>query len=276
MQEQRERQRLSIIICNDEQTLPTESDKIIEMQKRQSLVMQTIGESTVRIAHQLRSQLVVIDMNLKMAANQASEQRKEEYLTEAEEICQQLHRLCRRILEFGRLSLPEPQPIDINDSIAKVIKWGLIDRCFELGLDLDETTKIMIDPIDLQQVIMCLILNAREAIWDAAESENPNSIWEVGISVKEFVISDTKKYSLQGIHPGNYVRMSISDNGCGIDPENFNKIFVPYFTTKEEGTGIGLHIVRTIVVKYGGFIKVLSRIGCGSMFEIFFPAICYQ
>ncbi|MEW6001905.1 MAG: ATP-binding protein, partial [Nitrospirota bacterium] len=153
---------------------------------------------------------------------------------------------------------------DVINDTAKLIE-GVINKRIELRVDLGNIAPVVEgDPNQMEQVLMNLIVNARDAMPDGGI-----------ISVKTYLtevrkgISDMPSYIL----PGRYIVLSISDTGHGIPKEIINRIFDPFFTTKErgKGTGLGLAMVYGIVKDYKGYITVQSEVGKGSTFDIYLP-----
>ena len=130
-----------------------------------------------------------------------------------------------------------------------------------------ESDTIFADPTQIHQIIMNLGVNAGHAM-----AEKGGTL-EVRM-VDEYLDSDAAD-QFEELNPGSYLRLTVSDTGHGIDPEIMNRIFEPYFTTKGpgEGTGMGLALIHGIVKSYGGDITVESKIGRGTVFNVFFPRI---
>jgi CheY-like chemotaxis protein len=128
-------------------------------------------------------------------------------------------------------------------------------------------SRIFGDPTQLHQILMNLCTNAHHAM------KNDGGILEVVLD--EVRLPDDAVSMYPGLGKGNYVRLSVSDTGHGIDQKNLEKIFDPYFTTKEagEGTGLGLAVVHGIVKEYGGDIRVYSEEGKGTKFDLYFPRV---
>ena len=123
---------------------------------------------------------------------------------------------------------------------------------------------VKIDPSQIDQILANLCINARDAIAD---------IGKITIETDEVTFDEIYCTAHQGYTPGEYVLLSVSDNGCGMDKEILGNIFEPFFTTKEigKGTGLGLATVYGIVKQNGGFINVYSESGNGTTFNIYFP-----
>ena len=125
--------------------------------------------------------------------------------------------------------------------------------------------KILADPVQINQVIMNLCINAFQ------EMERTGGI--LTISVENVTLDEDTASRYHDLNKGNYVKVTVSDTGPGIDPEIIDRIFDPYFTTKEvgKGSGIGLAVVHGIVKNHSGAITVDSQPGKGTTFNILFP-----
>lgn len=184
---------------------------------------------------------------------------------------QEIHRavgrattLTKQLLAFSRNQAREPQPTDANSVISDLTTMleRLLGENVRLSLGLhEELPKILIDPSQLEQVIMNLAVNARDAM--------PNG------GALSITTSDVTVGSEVAIEPGRYVLIRASDNGLGMSVETKERIFEPFFTTKEpgNGTGLGLSTVYGIVTQSGGFITVHSKCGTGTTFEIYLPSL---
>jgi CheY-like chemotaxis protein len=119
----------------------------------------------------------------------------------------------------------------------------------------------MADAGQLEQVFQNLALNARDAMPDGGALE---------VRARNVALDDALAMPLA---PGRYVKISVRDAGAGIAPENLPKIFDPYFTTKTTGSGLGLAVVHSIVTKHAGYVAVSSRVGVGTTFDVYLPAV---
>ena len=178
--------------------------------------------------------------------------------------------LVKQILAFSRQGEEERKPIEIARIVNEVLKFmrasmpATIEIRKTIGADVDT---IMADPVQIHQVLMNLCTNANHAM------QKTGGALEVRLASVVLGAEDA------AVHPdlniGPYVLVTVKDSGHGMDAATLEKIFDPYFTTKEKefGTGLGLSVVHGIVQKHGGAIVVSSEPGKGSAFDLYFPAI---
>jgi PAS domain S-box-containing protein len=177
----------------------------------------------------------------------------------------------RQLLAFTRQQLMHPEVLAINDvvlGLEKMLRHSLGEN-HELELRLDgDLGEIRADRGQLEQVLINLILNAR----DALSARGRVTIATAAAELDEVYAA---RHGDVGIAPGAYVLLSVTDTGCGMDPEVQAKIFEPFFTTKPvgQGTGLGLSTVYGIVKQSGGFIWSYSEPGLGSTFKVYLPVL---
>jgi PAS domain S-box-containing protein len=177
--------------------------------------------------------------------------------------------LVRQILAFSRQDEQSMKPLILQSLIKETIKFlrGTLPATIEVKQDIDPMCRpVLANATQFYQIIMNLGSNAHHAM------RQDGGI--LSISLKERIIDKSspllKKFPLPA---GNYAHITVSDTGCGIDPLLVDRIFEPYFTTKDvgEGTGLGLATVHGIVKSYGGHLFVASSLGKGTSFDIFIP-----
>jgi CheY-like chemotaxis protein len=190
-----------------------------------------------------------------------------------QEVLKASHRakdLVRQILTFSRQGEQERKPVLIFPIVKETLKLlrASLPSTIEIRQKIDsETGVIEANLTQIHQVVMNLCTNAAHAM-----REN-GGVLEVSLVNVEMDIDTTAQHP--DIHPGPYLRLTVSDTGIGIAPDLVERIFDPYFTTKKvgEGTGLGLAVVHGIVKSHGGIIKVYSELGKGSTFHVYFPLI---
>jgi two-component system, cell cycle sensor histidine kinase and response regulator CckA len=245
--------------------------RLLEEQFRQSQKMEAVGRLAGGVAHDFNNLLTVISGYTEMLV--AAAQDAPGLLKYAQEIQQAAGRassLTHCLLTFSRRQPSQPRIFNLGESVNNDL--GLLRRVIgeeikvvmQLAPDLG---RISADPGQVDQVIMNLVVNAR----DAMQSGGVLTIKTANV----WLDRDYSGHRVFGVQPGPYVMLAISDTGTGMTAETRSRLFEPFFTTKAEGkgTGLGLSIIYGIVKQNGGEIIVYSEPGKGATFEIFFPAI---
>ena len=124
------------------------------------------------------------------------------------------------------------------------------------------------DAAQIRQVVLNLLTNAAEAIGEHARGE---VVINTGTETLDAAQAE-ELFAGQDMEPGEYVRLEVTDTGCGMSPETLSKIFDPFFTTKFTGRGLGLAALRGIVRRHRGGIRIFSQLGEGTVFTLLFPA----
>ena len=176
--------------------------------------------------------------------------------------------LTRQLLAFARRQHMEPRVLNLNNSVREfsVLMGSVIGRDIELKTSLSPNIhSVLADPTHLEQVLMNLCVNARDAMPRGGK---------LVIETKNSEVDEDYCRLYPYAQPGRYVQLSVTDTGEGMDPETLDHIFEPFFTTKEhgKGTGLGLATVYGIAKQHGGFIHAYSEVGRGSTFHVYFPA----
>jgi two-component system cell cycle sensor histidine kinase/response regulator CckA len=242
--------------------------KIIEEQLRQSQKMEAIGQLAGGIAHDFNNMLSVVIGNTElMMQDLPPADVIHRRLKTIQDATERSTRLVRQLLAYARKQVINPVVLDINDSIAGMIK--VLRRL--IGEDIllswvpgHETGKVKIDPSQVDQLLTNLLVNARDAI---------RGVGKVTIETGNRELDTAYCAGRPNCVPGHYVMLAVSDNGCGMDDQTIEKIFEPFFTTKtaDRGTGLGLSTVYGIVKQNNGHIHVYSEPGSGTTFKIYFP-----
>ena len=177
--------------------------------------------------------------------------------------------LVNQILLFSRQSDLEIKPVQPEVIIKEVLALlrSSIPTTIEIRNHVSGNSGVILaNPTQIHQILMNLCTNAYHSMKDKGGT--------LTVSLTKQTFSKNHSiYSEISLRPGGYLRLEVSDTGCGMDRDTLDKIFDPYFTTKEkgEGTGLGLAVVHGIVKKYGGEIKASSELGKGSCFRVYFP-----
>lgn len=174
--------------------------------------------------------------------------------------------LAKKILMVTRKEKMETKPVNINEIINNSME--LLERSIPKNIEIllnlkDGIPNIMADPSQIQQVIMNLAVNARDAMPDGGRLIIETSVVGAENGAANGIPSDK----------GEFIKLSVSDTGTGMDREIQRKIFEPFFTTKEKGkgTGLGLYMVHSIISNHGGYINLYSEPGRGTRFNIYLP-----
>lgn len=241
-------------------------------QLRQSQKMEAIGQLAGGISHDFNNLLTVITGYSTLALQKiGSDHPGAKDIEQVINAGERATSLIRQLLAFGRRQILDPQPVNVNifiTSIQKILS-RLIGENISLSTMLSpDIGMVLADPSQIEQIIMNLVINARDAI----EHGGTITIETANISIDSTFTSKSR-----GAKEGDYVLISFCDTGMGMSDEVINRIFEPFFTTKaESGTGLGLATVYGIVKQNGGYIQVVSQVGIGTEFKVFIPRLLNQ
>jgi len=227
--------------------------KVIQQQLLHADRLATIGHLAAGVAHELNEPLgnILGLAQLSLTLNGLPEQAEAD-LVKIQDCVLYSREIIKKLMEFSRQSSPSKKEFELNELIESSTTF-LEARCNKEGINIvkkyDENILITADPTQIKQVITNLIINAIHAMKNGGE-----------------LTITTKKNDKKAI-------FSIEDNGAGISKENIGQAFMPFFTTKDvgEGTGLGLSVAYGIVQSHGGDIKVSSKKGKGSVFQVTLP-----
>jgi len=244
--------------------------KKLEQQLIQAQKMEAVGRLAGGVAHDFNNLLTIINGYAQLLIEPISPQdprrgHLKEILTAGERAAS----LTRQLLAFSRRQVLEPRVLNLNSVLADVAKMlrRLIGEDVELVATLKpDLGRVKVDPGQIEQVIMNLAVNARDAMPQGGK---------LFVETSNVEIDANYARSHSPMMPGKYVMVAVSDTGCGMDLETQAHLFEPFFTTKEKGhgTGLGLATVYGIVKQSGGFIWVYSVPGRGSTFKIYLPVV---
>ncbi len=230
--------------------------------------MEAVGRLAGGVAHDFNNMLSVIIGHAEMALAKTSQSTPlASDLTEIKNAAERSADLTRQLLTFARKQTVAPKVLDLNETVGGMIK--MLQRI--IGEDIDLAWKpgenvwlIKMDPTQLDQILANLCVNARDAI---------DNVGKIKIETNNAVFEKADCKDQIGTLPGEFVLLSVSDNGCGMAPETLCNIFEPFFTTKKmgKGTGLGLATVYGVIQQNNGFILVDSEPGKGTTFKIYLP-----
>ena len=237
-----------------------------ETQLQHSQKMDALGKMAGGIAHEFNNLLTAINgyTELLCALPEDAPDRSS-YLEEIRKAGARAAGLTRQILAFGRKQILAPKSIDLNQVVEGMLRMMRQIIGENIRLDFRASAApafIMADPGQLEQVILNLAINARDAMPDGGKL----AIRSSGLELRR---------SESGIPDGKYILLAIADTGVGMDEKTLERIFEPFFTTKAigKGTGLGLSMVEGIVRQSGGYITVKSELGKGTEFMIYMPSV---
>lgn len=243
----------------------------LEENLQQSQKMQAIGLLAGGIAHDFNNLLTVILGHSEIALEQLDDESPlKPLLVEVEEAGGRAATLTQQLLTFSRKQVFEPKVLDLNAQIRNMERMlrRLIGEHIEWQTVLaPHLHHVKADPVQMEQVLLNLAVNARDAMPEGGR---------LTISTRNLTVSRTAARAHPELDSGDYVGLTVSDNGCGMDEQTRRRIFEPFFTTKErhKGTGMGLSTVYGIVRRSGGIITVKSQPGHGTTFDILLPRVC--
>jgi two-component system cell cycle sensor histidine kinase/response regulator CckA len=244
--------------------------KSLEEQLRQSQKIEAIGQLAGGVAHDFNNLLTIISGYAELVADEVDpEGPLLDHVKEIQQAASRAAALTRQLLAFSRRQIMKLEAVDLNTVVSHVEKMlrRLIGEDIELKtIAGKELGNVKVDAGQIEQVIMNLALNARDAMPQGGK---------LSIEATNVALGETYAQAHVTIPPGPYVMLAVTDTGCGMSREVQEHIFEPFFTTKEKGkgTGLGLAMVHGIVKQSGGYIWAHSEVGHGSTFNIYFPRV---
>ncbi|MBV1869050.1 MAG: response regulator [Marinosulfonomonas sp.] len=253
-----------VVVLNDATKLKTLEAQFVQSQK-----MQAIGQLAGGVAHDFNNLLTAISGHCDLLLLRHDEGDPD--FSDLDQISQNANRaasLVGQLLAFSRKQTLKPELLEIQDTLDDLAHLlnRLVGERVVLSLHHDpDLLPIRADKRQLEQVIMNLVVNARDAMPDGGEVSIQTRLEHLSVAIER---------DRAEVPPGDYIIISVTDQGCGISKDRLPKIFEPFFTTKRtgEGTGLGLSMAYGIVKQTGGYIFADSVVGSGTSFTLYFPA----
>ena len=245
----------------------TERRDLAEQALRQSQKMEAVGQLTGGVAHDFNNLLTIIIGNLGIAKRGVVEARAERALNNALVGADRAAQLTQRLLAFSRRQPLNPRFLDINKLIVTIS--DLLTRTLGENIQLETIGgaglwKVEVDASEMESTLLNLALNARDAMPDGGK---------LTIETSNAYLDEAYCREHEGIVPGQYVLIAVSDSGAGMSAETIDRAFEPFFTTKEagKGTGLGLSQVYGFMKQSGGHVKIYSEPGEGTTIKLYLP-----
>ncbi|MGC4086771.1 MAG: ATP-binding protein [Polyangiaceae bacterium] len=239
-----------------------------ELQLRQAQKMDAVGQLAGGIAHDFNNLLSVILSFSSMALDSLEQENPlRDDLKEISRAGERAAALTKRLLTFSRQQVVETRVVDFGEVTRgmEMMMRRLLGENMQLEVSISpDLFPVVADPGQLEQVLMNLAVNARDAMPEGGK---------LTIEVTNIHLSGEYTSTHLGVADGDYVMLAVSDTGCGMSRETQARIFEPFFTTKErgKGTGLGLSTVYGIVKQNGGHVWVYSELGEGTSFKVYLP-----
>jgi two-component system, cell cycle sensor histidine kinase and response regulator CckA len=240
----------------------------LENQLRQAQKMEAVGQLAAGIAHDFNNLLTIIQGHASMHLDdEGIEKSLNASLHQINGAAERAADLTKKLLTFSRRGMVRPKVLKLNDDINNIGRMlhRLIGEKIDLSFDLKPMLPhIFADATSMEQVLMNLTLNARDAMPEGGA---------ITISTKPVTFAEGDTFMNPDARPGNYVCMTVTDNGTGMNETTKSRIFEPFFTTKSlnKGTGMGLATVYGIVKQHEGWIDLDTALGKGTEFRVYIP-----
>jgi PAS domain S-box-containing protein len=249
-----------------EQVQAEERQQELEHQLRAARKLEAIGQLAGGVAHDFNNLLTVVFGNLQLLRLSQLTKEQKEGLASIEAAAERAATITRQLLAIGRRQPGRPLSLSLNESlrgIAQLLR-RMVPEHVKITTTLgNDVPNVLADPGQLDQVVLNLVANARDAMPDGGE-----------LSIETFTTRLEHPEQLAPLAPGVYATLRVKDSGRGMNQETQERVFEPFFSTKSPaaGTGLGLATVYGIVKQHGGHIVVESSPGAGASFSVYLPA----
>ena len=266
---------IAIVRARSEQTLRDVDERRaeLEVELRQAQKMDAIGQLAGGIAHDFNNLLsVILGYTVLAIDGLPAESGLRPDLEEVAKAARRASELTRQLLAFSRKQALRPRIVDLNQIVTgfeKMMRRVVGDDVSVTIYRSPELGKTLADPGQMEQVLMNLIVNARDAMPSGGS---------IGIVTRNAILDEAFAREHRGLDPGRYVALSVADTGSGMDSATRERIFEPFFTTKAQGkgTGLGLSTVWGIVRQSGGYVEAESEVGRGTTLTLYLPWVTGQ
>jgi nitrogen-specific signal transduction histidine kinase/ActR/RegA family two-component response regulator len=248
-----------------------EENQRLESQLTQARKMESIGILAGGIAHDFNNILAAIMGHVEIAQlNTPSDHPLHHNLSQILQAVYRAKDLVQQILTFCRLTDSQMQPVQLDQILKEVLRLlrASLPSTIDIHSHIDDGTGVILaDPTRIHQILMNLCANSSHSMGEKGG--------RLDITLATLELDEREVEHINGLTPGKYLKLSVSDTGHGIHPNIQDRIFEPYFTTKEsgKGTGMGLTMVNDIIRNHHGSIQVFSKVNEGTTFHLYFPRI---
>jgi len=239
------------------------NEKKLEEEIFKSARIDSLGLMAGGIAHDFNNLLTTVLGNINLTSLSLQNQPDlQQHLAQAEKACLKARDITHQLMTFAKGGAPIKKIVSIADLVQEDVEFSMrgSDITSEIRID-DDLWLAEVDKGQISQVLNNLIINAKQAMPQGGK---------ITVRAKNFHLPERNPVPLE---PGDYIQIAVSDEGMGIPPAHLNRIFDPYFTTKQTGSGLGLASSYAITKKHGGHLGVYSRLGEGATFTLYLPAV---
>ncbi|MGQ7845243.1 PAS domain S-box protein [Granulosicoccus sp. 3-233] len=247
---------------NRDVTLKLETEEWSQRSRK----IEAVGQLAGGIAHDFNNLLSVIAGNIEFLSMGITDERHRDYLSRAESAAQMGARLTRRLLSFARQGQLEPTVLNANEHVLGAIELlrSTIGEDISLTANLsDDLWSILADASEIENTVVNLVINARDAMPQGGS---------ITIETRNLRITEAGHDEAVGVPPGDYIRLSVSDTGSGMDDAVKARVFEPFFTTKDANSGLGLASIHGFAQQSGGDVHVHSDLDHGSVIHVYLPS----
>ncbi len=263
-------QQRALAIARDitERKKAEEEKKKIEARLHSAQKMETIGQLAGGIAHQFNNALYAITGNLNLLEMDfPGNENVTDYIRKMKDSTRQMTRLTAQLLAYARGGKYQAETISLSDFVRNTL--ALVSHTIDPAISVDINQpqgifNVMADLTQMQMVLSAVLSNAAEAM---------DGKGQIRIVYSNTMITDETAVDFPELKPGNYITLTITDDGKGMDEETRKRIFEPFFTTRFTGRGLGMAATYGIVKNHDGWISVDSELGKGTIVKIYLPAV---